>query len=153
MKHPKLNNLSQYLINVCVKCLIRFIMGSMGTWEWGWGQGSKGLDTSKGKKDNIRMLREKEEHKERSWRLWTLGWVIVHVMQIWSYVHIYKCGVVIRQSRFLWYGKLTTITISAVACRSELFEVCLKLFYFSNKMIAKVGVRKKRKHLMRNTFI
>ena len=41
----------------------------------------------------------------------------------------FKCRVVTRKSRFLWYGMIITVAISAVACSSEIFEMCLKLFY------------------------
>ena len=41
----------------------------------------------------------------------------------------FKCRVVTRKSRFLWYGMIITVAISAVACSSETFEMCLKLFY------------------------
>ena len=70
-----------------------------------------------------------------------------------SKVHT-KRGVIIRQSRFLWYGLIITVAISAVVYVLELFEVCFKLFKlfsFSIKMIAKVGVRKESKHWIRFT--
>ena len=41
----------------------------------------------------------------------------------------FKCRVITRKSRFLWYGMIITVAISAVACSSEIFEMCLKLFY------------------------
>lgn len=52
--------------------------------------------------------------------------------------------VTIRQGWFLEYGMIITGTISALACSSDIFKMCLKLFellYFSVKMTAKIEMK------------